>query len=240
MDAMKVRQQDVEGVSHHVIDLRKTIKNLIAEASERLDQPTPIHRDAHYAVAGAAAMLSTAVQGLATLAVLLRWQTSITEAYVADEPHNTHDQVRVDIDEFLVSNAMQLDETLAGGGPFAHIYRQCVVNQAAEACANIDALMDAADRTEELCEKYGIDFEKVQDGDKDALRQVLAASGRAAGFEVPAEIYEALGLTAPGSGGGGAPPHSYSAADLAAHLGIDEAHFKPPHREDRRPDGIRA
>lgn len=231
---MKVKQIELDGICKQAEDLKADILAMIDKARASLTNTTE-NVNVQLAVTQTASMLASSFEASAALAVTLKLKTSLETAMASTDGEAGYAHVLSDLNGALVSHANRLEETLFRAGPLAHVFEQQVIKNISAAYSMIEKMVAGHEFTKALCERNGINFERLQAGDKDVLKQVLDASAKESGHPIPDEVYRDAGI------GVDAPPAHHDGVgvvedQLARTLGDGEA--REP--SDGSQDGIRA
>lgn len=201
MTELTINQRHVDSAAKQFGDVLATINATLGEVSKML---SPDNQEAFSGTASvltgsynAAQALTKVIDMLASLIVVKRLQSGMETAMSAEDPEQrTMLAVAYGLKEALVANANGLEEALYTHGPFAHAFKANVVEQLANAITMSELMRTSHMATEKLCAEHGIDYDKVQAGDKDATAALLHVIEETAGPVNPS-IYEALGIAPP-------------------------------------------
>jgi hypothetical protein len=205
---MKVIQREVDAAKSSCDMIREQVVELLDEARGLLTGDIKVPDDTPLAnVANTAAhKLLNGLSGVAALCATLRWHDSLINTMKASEPMES---VAAALKDFAFMDACRLCESES---PLHNAFDQAILEYAVDAAKFVGRTLAAFDKANEVCEKYGIDINKIQAGDKETLKTYVDAVAHMTGKPVDAKILALLGI---------GPSPAEGVANIAESLGLD-------------------
>jgi hypothetical protein len=168
---MKVIQREVDAAKSSCDMIREQVVELLDEARGLLTGDIKVPDDTPLAnVANTAAhKLLNGLSGVAALCATLRWHDSLINTMKASEPMES---VAAALKDFAFMDACRLCESES---PLHNAFDQAILEYAVDAAKFVGRTLAAFDKANEVCEKYGIDINKIQAGDKETLKTYVDA-----------------------------------------------------------------
>lgn len=201
-----VDNSELKVSQRHVDDIAKQVEGMIAdttagihEAAKLLDPKNEESWAGPQAISQTLVrvtnMLSNTIADLASVCVTKQWQLFMERAlHAEDEDDRYMYAVLQDLQDYLVANSVGLEATVENFGLTAGVFKQQIVERIANACKVCEMLVDGHRRMMALCTEFGIDHQKIVDGDKEALLQALRAAETKTGQKISPIIYKLLKL----------------------------------------------